>query len=86
MKAQASFRDVLTTNSVMVNVCISHTWIDTIIPRPLGVLEPHPRTRIRLEATLVVTSARGPTASLLQPVFLEIPATEHPDAESRLDP
>lgn len=55
IKAHISFQDLLPPNSIMANLCISHTWINTITHRSLCVLETHPQTQIHLEATHTMT-------------------------------
>lgn len=83
IKAQTSSQDLLPPTA---NLCAYHTWVTTIIPRSLCILETHPQTHIHLEVTHVETPTRRPVARLMQPVFLEIPATKHTNAESQCDP
>lgn len=78
IKAQTSSQDLLPPNSITANLCAYHTWITTIIPRSLCVLETHPQTHTHLEVTHVVTPTRRPMARLMQPVFLEILAPNTP--------
>lgn len=86
IKAQTSFQDLLTANSNMALLCIPHMWRNTITPGSLCVLGTHPQTHIHLEATHKGTPTRRPTATLMQPVFLDTLTTKHTDTESQQDP
>ena len=69
-----SSQDRVTTNNIMVSL---RTF--THIDKQTFCAVTHPQTRMQPAATYPMTPTRKPMPRLMQPVFLEILATKHPD-------